>query len=101
MADKDAAISVASNGSISVNPTDVRVKKNQDQVKWSCSNASVQRLTVAFKDGSYTLTLTQKNDGTWEGKSKHFDAEGTFPYDIVARVGGVDHSVDPSVIVDP
>jgi hypothetical protein len=100
MDDKDVSITVDSSG-ITVDPDPVHLKKGLQQAKWNCANTQVTSLSVALKDGSYTVPCTQKHDGTWECKSKKFDVEGTYAYEVTAVLGTDRKHLDPDIIVDP
>ncbi|MEA2489370.1 MAG: hypothetical protein QOH21_1162 [Acidobacteriota bacterium] len=103
MADKDINVSVSSSGVVSVDRPSVELKKGLDQAKWNVSVTGLEKMTITNKADGAVIASCSGNGSSQacSCKSKTFDAVGTVSYMVTVRVSGVDHELDPDLIIKP
>jgi hypothetical protein len=100
MSHKDVTVTVSS-GSISVSPDPVTLHRNQglDKVKWS-SNTALRSMSISPKNGGFTVSCSQKGNGTWTCDTSAFTTNGDFQYSVnVTTESGEAIELDPTIIV--
>ncbi|HSY49691.1 MAG TPA: hypothetical protein VLC46_12820 [Thermoanaerobaculia bacterium] len=91
MSEKKVTVTIAS-GKISVDPTSVQVKKEQDNVKWVCDTS---QFTINLP--GFTVDYKQEG-GKYVGVSSSFPTLGKIKYDVSSPGA---ETLDPDVDVIP
>lgn len=91
MSEKKVTVTIAS-GEISVDPTSVQVKKEQDNVKWVCDTS---QFTITLP--GFTVDYKQEG-GKYVGVSGSFPTLGKIKYDVSSPGAA---TLDPDVDVIP